>query len=284
MGIKLRKRRTFLIIITVVVLLFDGLLGGMKYYYGQQLQKQQADAAVVQKKLDDQIATIKAKKAAEKKAAAQKAASDAALASQLRGQVVTPAGCAINGAHGNPNEINVIINKKHCFNPINFVPSDLVSYNGYLISAKIKPDLTAMFDAAAAAGVPLGLTSSYRSYTDQVATYNNWVKVNGSYAAADTVSARPGYSEHQTGLAIDLSTSAGCSLECFAGSAQHTWLQANAATYGFIERYQAGLETTTGYSPEAWHWRYVGPAVAQDMKNKGIKTLEQLWSIAGGGY
>jgi D-alanyl-D-alanine carboxypeptidase len=58
----------------------------------------------------------------------------------------------------------------------------------------------------------------------------------------------------------------------------------NAATYGFIERYPQGLENVTGYSPEAWHWRYVGPAIAQEMKSKGIKTLEQLWNISGGGY
>lgn len=239
--------------------------------------------------MDMTIAKVRTEAAAKQaivdaqKAADQKKSADSALSAQQAGQIVTPKGCAASGSHGDPNSITVVINKKHCFNPIDYVPSDLVSYNGFVISAKIQPDLVALFNAAAAAGVPLSMTSSYRSYANQVATYNNWVQVNGSTAAADTVSARPGYSEHQTGFAFDLSAG-GCSLECFRGSAQYVWLQANAATYGFIERYPAGLESVTGYSPEAWHWRYVGPAVAQEMKSKNIKTLEQLWNISGGGY
>ncbi len=280
-----------MIIIAVVLLVFGGTLGAIEYYGNQAYAKQQAESKDQLAKMDVKIKEIKAKKEAEKKAkleaekkaAEQKASADAALTAQQQGQVVTPAGCAIKGAHGDPNAIDVVINKKHCFNPIDFVPSDLTSYSGYTVSAKIVPDLTAMFNAAAAAGVPLSMTSSYRSYANQVVTYNNWVKVNGSTAAADTVSARPGYSEHQTGLAMDLSAG-NCSLECFRGSAQYAWMQANAATYGFIERYPAGLEGVTGYSPEAWHYRYVGQAIAQEMKAKGIKTLEQLWNISGGGY
>lgn len=289
MGVK--KRRVILIILAVVLLIFGGTLGAVEYYGQQAIAKQKVDSDALMAKYDKQIAEIKAKVAAKKKAdeeaakkaAEQKAASDAALSSQLQGQVVTPKGCAISGAHGDPNNIDVVINKKHCFNPVNFVPSDLTSYGGFVVSAKIIPDMTALFNAAAAAGVPLSLTSSYRSYANQVETYNHWVTVNGSTASADTVSARPGYSEHQTGYAFDLSAG-GCSLECFRGSAQYTWMQTNAATYGFIERYPQGLESVTGYSAEAWHWRYVGPAVATDMKAKGIKTLEQLWNISGGSY
>lgn len=288
---KLEKRRTFLIVLATTLVIFCAALGYVKYTGAQMVAKSEAESNTAIAQIDKRIAEIKAKKEAERKAkeaaekaAAQKAASDAALASQLQGNVVTPPGCAISGTHGNPSQINVVINKKHCFNPINFAPTDLVSFNGYLLSAKIRPDLQAMFDAAASAGVPLGLTSSYRSYTDQVATYNNWVRVNGSYEAADTVSARPGYSEHQTGFAVDLSTAAGCSLECFAQTAQYKWIRENAANYGFIERYPVGLESITGYSPEAWHWRYVGKTVAQEMKSKGIKSLEQFWNISGGSY
>ena len=284
----IRHKFPLALVIIAVTSMAASSVVAMFYFGNQSIIKQQADSAAQVKIMDDKIALAKSKKAAEKlaadKAAAQKAASDAALASQLQGNVVTPPGCATSGAHGNPSMIDVVINKKHCFQPVNFVPTDLVSYNGFSISAKIQKDLMAMFDAASAAGFPLGLTSSYRSYSNQVATYNNWVQVNGSYAAADTVSARPGYSEHQTGFAVDVSTSAGCSLECFAGSSQHTWLAANAANYGFIERYPAGMESITGYSPEAWHWRYVGSTTALSMKSKGIKTLEQLWNIPGGGY
>lgn len=290
LRLKVRKHRAFLITLLIAVLLFGASLGAVIYFGNEAKAKQEAETKQTLAKLDKALDKAKAARAAKlkaeaeaKKAAEQKAAADAALAQQQAGKVVTPKGCAISGAHGNPNLIDVVINKKHCFNPIDFVPSDLTSYNGFVVSAKIVPDMTAMFNAAAAAGVPLSLTSAYRSYNNQVATYNNWVAVNGSTAAADTVSARPGYSEHQTGFAFDLSAG-GCSLECFRGSAQYQWMLTNAATYGFIERYPQGLESITGYSPEAWHWRYVGPATAQEMKAKGIKTLEQLWNISGGGY
>jgi D-alanyl-D-alanine carboxypeptidase len=281
---RLEKRRGFLVILAFISITFCASAGYMKYTTSQALAKQQADASIELAKMDKKIAEIKAKKEAERKAAEQKAASDKALESQMQGNVVTPSGCAIKGAHGNPGSIDVVINKKHCFNPVNYVPSDLVGYQGYLISGKISTDLQALFGAASAAGLPIGLTSAYRSYSNQVETYNNWVKANGSTAAADTVSARPGYSEHQTGYAVDLDAGDKCVLECFAETTTYTWMQQNAASYGFIERYPVGLESITGYSPEAWHWRYVGPAVAQQMKSKGIKTLEQLWNIAGGTY
>lgn len=287
LKVRIKKRRAVFIIIAIAVLVFGGTLGAIEYYSNQALAKQQADAKAQLANYDKQIAAVKAKKQAEKeaaeKAAAQKAAADAALSDQQAGKVVTPVGCAISGVHGNPSSIDVVVNKKHCFAPIDYAPGDLSTYAGYAMSAKIIPALSAMFDAAAAAGVPLSITSAYRSYTDQVATYNNWVRVNGSTASADTVSARPGYSEHQTGFAVDLSAGS-CSLECFLNSAQYTWLAQHAAEYGFIQRYPVGLTDITGYSDEAWHYRYVGAAVALDMKAKGIKTLEQYWNISGGGY
>lgn len=143
--------------------------------------------------------------------------------------------------------------------------------------------MTNMIQDATAAGQGFDLSSAYRSYDNQVTTYNTWVTVNGSAALADTVSARPGYSEHQTGLAADLKVGS-CVLECFGTTSTYTWLREHAATYGFIERYPQGLSDITGYAPEAWHWRYVGPATAQDMKQKGIQTLEQYFGISGGSY
>lgn len=287
MRLKQRRRQVVIVIITIAVLVFGGTLGAIVYYGNQAIARQQAESSAKLAVYDKQITAIKAKKKAEKeaaeKAAAQKAAADAALADQQAGKVVTPAGCAIHGAHGDPNSIDVIVNKKRCFSPIDFAPSDLTTYAGFTLSVKIVPSLSAMFDDASAAGVPLNITSAYRSYSNQVATYNNWVKVNGSTAAADTVSARPGYSEHQTGFVVDLAAG-GCSLECFLGSAQFTWLQEHAAEYGFIQRYPEGLTAVTGYSTEAWHYRYVGKTVALDMKAKAIKTLEQYWNISGGDY
>lgn len=175
-----------------------------------------------------------------------------------------------------------MINKKHCLAPRNFTPADLITVAGATLTVEAARAYGQMADSAAAAGVPLRVTSSYRSYQSQVSTYNYWVGQNGT-VGADTVSARPGYSEHQTGLALDLAADT-CSLECFAGTAQSTWMLAHAAEYGFVNRYPAGLESVTGYSAEPWHYRYVGITVAQDMKSRGIKTLEQYWNITGGDY
>jgi len=76
----------------------------------------------------------------------------------------------------------------------------------------------------------------------------------------------------------------GCTLNCFGSSAQYQWFQQNAANFGFIQRYYAGYENITGYSAEEWHYRYVGVAVAKDMNEKGIKTLEEYWGVSGGDY
>ncbi len=299
---KVAKKQTInykllaLIIIPLCGVVAAGL--GVFYYLSQQqAAKQQAAHQVQLQQLDKKIAILKKQRAeriaAEKKAAEEKARQEAEaarqaeiaqnLAKQQAGQVVTPKGCVASDAHSNPATIAVVINKKRCFSPIDFTPPDLTVTNGATLSAKAAPSFAAMMQAAAAAGVPLSVTSSYRSYSNQVATYNHWVSVNGSTASADTVSARPGYSEHQTGLAVDVAAG-GCSLECFAGTAHYTWMQAHAAEYGFIERYPVGLTNITGYSPEAWHYRYVGVTVAQDMKAKGVKTLEQYWGVAGGDY
>ncbi len=297
LTIRLKRRRFILISLSIAVLVFATSLGAVTHYGNKAIAKTNDESSVKLAQIDKQIKAIKIKKAAEKKAqeeaqriakeeADKKAAADAALAAvaaKQKSQVVTPTNCAATGAHSNPSSIDVVINKKRCFAPADFVPSDLSSYQGFVVSAKIIPDMTALFNAAAAVGAPLSLTSAYRSYNNQVVTYDNWVRVNGSTAAADTVSARPGYSEHQTGFVFDLSAGS-CSLECFRGSAQYAWMTANAHNFGFIERYPIGLESVTGYSPEAWHWRYVGVATAQSMKASGVKTLEQLWGIPGGGY
>ncbi|HSW92675.1 MAG TPA: M15 family metallopeptidase [Patescibacteria group bacterium] len=183
----------------------------------------------------------------------------------------------------NPTSVTVVVNKKHCINPPSWAPPDLTSLDGYLMRSITADHMQQMMQAAAAAGLPFGLTSAYRSYNDQVATYNNWVQVNGSTTSADTVSARPGYSEHQTGLAADLDTGS-CVLECFGTTAQYTWLKQNAANYGFIERYPSGLTGVTGYSPEPWHWRYVGSDTALAMKRSGVQTLEEYLGVSGGDY
>ena len=130
-----------------------------------------------------------------------------------------------------------------------------------------------MLTAATNAGASFTPSSAFRSYSDQVSTYNYWVSANNSVEAADLVSARPGYSEHQTGLVVDLK-SGSCVLACFATTSAYTWLTEHAADYGFIQRYPEKLTSITGYTTEAWHWRYVGTDIAHEMKRLDIKTLE----------
>lgn len=184
--------------------------------------------------------------------------------------------------HDTLSSIDVVVNKKHHLQPLGYEPSDLVTSNGATLSRKAIDAYDRLYAAAAAAGQGFHVTSSYRSYATQVSTYNYWVSVSGQ-AGADTYSARPGYSEHQTGLAFDVAAG-NCTLDCFGSTAQYKWLQAHAADYGFIQRYYAGYEKITGYKAEEWHYRYVGVAVAKDMKAKGIKTLEEYWNVPGGDY
>ena len=220
----------------------------------------------------------RAEETARENAASAMAAQQTAASTNPTGTVGSVA-CTVT----QPDSLAVVVNKKHCFQPIDWAPSDLTSVNGYLLRASAASAMSTMMNAAALVGAPFDMSSAYRSYANQVATYNNWVAVNGSQAAADTVSARPGYSEHQTGLAADLKVG-GCALECFGSTSQYQWLKQHAADYGFIERYPSGLTSITGYSSESWHWRYVGTNIAQDMKAKNIQTLEQYFGISGGDY
>ena len=264
--------------------------GGFLYWY---ITTTQAVTEMTQKNLSSQLAaddskikTILAKKAAALKAkqeAEAKATADAsAKANESTAATVDSSTCNTSKTHNNPASIDVLVNKKHCIQPVTFAPGDLVNSRGATLSAKAIDAFNSLMAAADAAGVNLSVTSSYRSYSNQVSTYAYWVGVSGA-DSADTYSARPGYSEHQTGLAFDISSN-GCVLDCFGSSPAYGWMQANAATFGFIQRYYAGYDSITGYKAEEWHYRYVGTAIALDMKNRGIKTLEEYWGLSGGNY
>lgn len=139
--------------------------------------------------------------------------------------------------------------------------------------------LERMFAAADKDGLSLRLYSGYRSYSEQVTTYNSFVSRDG-VAKADTYSARPGHSEHQTGLAADISAMNGkCDLsQCFADTPEGKWLAANAYKYGFILRYAKDSQDLTGYEYEPWHFRYVGTDLAAEI-NKTGQTLEQFFGL-----
>lgn len=185
-----------------------------------------------------------------------------------------------------PTSIQVVVNKKRPLQPANYVPGDLrlpsgiENTNGQPVRAGTAAALERMVAGARANGLDFRILSGYRSYDYQRGLYNGYVARDGQ-AAADLYSARPGHSEHQTGLTVDLGDWGGCGLgACFAGTATGRWLAANSSNYGFILRYPDGYTHITGYAYEPWHFRYVGPTVATDMKRKGIKTLEEYRGLA----
>ena len=128
-------------------------------------------------------------------------------------------------------------------------------------------------DAAAEEGLNIYLSSGFRSYETQNRIYNNYVS-NYGQSSADTFSARPGHSEHQTGLAIDVNSID----DSFADTPEAEWLASHAHEYGFIIRYPKGKESITGYKYEPWHIRYLGVEKATEVYNSGL-TLEEFLGI-----
>ncbi len=181
-----------------------------------------------------------------------------------------------------PNSIWVVVNKPHPLSPTSFQPTDLTSVGGQLVSAKIAPSLNTLIAGAKTEGVSLRVVSGFRSYNYQTNLYNSYVASDGQ-SAADTYSARPGHSEHQTGLAADIGGVHGCDVEqCFGSTPEGKWLSENAEQYGFIIRYTEAKQSVTGYQAEAWHLRYVGVDLVSEMKKQGVSTLEEFFDIAGG--
>ena len=124
-------------------------------------------------------------------------------------------------------------------------------------------------------GLNIYFASGFRSYEYQSQIYNNYV-ANYGQSSADTFSARPGHSEHQTGLAIDVNTID----DSFAGTPEAIWLADNCYKYGFIIRYPKGKDSITGYKYEPWHIRYVGYETAKKVHDAGENmTLEELYGI-----
>lgn len=190
-----------------------------------------------------------------------------------------------------PHSIWVISNKLRPLDPVDFEPNDLVYPEG-VINANGQPlrEVAAIagqniiFDAAQD-GVHMGIISAYRPYDLQVSLFNTYVARDG-LEYADRYSARPGHSEHQTGLVIDFDDFTGCGLDqCFESTPAGIWLMDHAADYGFVMRYPNGYEHITGFMYEPWHYRYVGPELAVEMRAAGVKTLEEWFDLpAAPGY
>jgi len=185
-----------------------------------------------------------------------------------------------------PASIWVVVDKLRPLNPKDYVPADLVQTpvahaNPPTLRAEAADAMAAMFAAAKAEGAGgMQLQSAYRSYTTQVVVYNRYVSQAGQ-AGADAQSARPGFSEHQTGLAADISSlPATCVLAaCFGDTPQGRWLVANAYRFGYLLRYPADKVAVTGYMYEPWHFRYIGAALATEMHAEGVTTLEEFFGL-----
>ncbi len=177
------------------------------------------------------------------------------------------------------NPYLILVNKYYKLSS-DYVPNNLVT-----IEAKYGRNLSLdhtvyeqykkMWEVAKEQGLTLYIKSPYRSYQTQQNLYNKYVAKDGK-KAADTYSARPGYSEHQTGLAFDV-TSPTTNFDTFESSKEFLWLQEHAHEYGFILRYPKGKEYITGYIYEPWHYRYVGVEAATKIKETGL-TYEEYYA------
>lgn len=188
----------------------------------------------------------------------------------------TKKGNTIKNYYGVTYIDNVIIANKTYSLPNNFVPNNLVTINGYIkVVDYVKDAYNELKSDSSVLGLNIYASSSYRSYSDQKYIYDNYVRIDG-IDKADTYSARAGYSEHQTGLAIDLNTVD----MSFDGTSESNWLKDNCWKYGFIIRYPKDKENITGYMYEPWHIRYVGKELARVLYNNGSwLSLEEYYGI-----
>ncbi|WP_328803941.1 M15 family metallopeptidase [Paenibacillus glycinis] len=183
-----------------------------------------------------------------------------------------------------PDSVTALVNKRHML-PDDYVPDDLVYPDvKFTFSEKIEKRmmrkeaaeaLERLFAAAKKDGKPLAGVSAYRSHKRQKELFDSYVREDGR-EKAETYSAFPGTSEHETGLAIDVSGADGAcqATACFADKPEAAWLAEHAYEYGFIVRYPKDKEGITGYIYEPWHLRYVGDDTAKAIHDQGI-TLEE---------
>lgn len=183
-----------------------------------------------------------------------------------------------------PESIHVLVNKQHGLEVEDFEPPDLVAldvpqqYGGQQLREDAAAALEELVAEATEDGIELWVTTAYRDFEHQRALYEQR-HAEGGQESADKFTARPGFSEHQTGLAVDMSFEGNtdCNLRaCFAQTEQGEWLAVHAARFGFVIRYPEGVESITGYSYEPWHLRYVGEPTAQEVTEQDV-TLEEYW-------
>jgi D-alanyl-D-alanine carboxypeptidase len=186
-----------------------------------------------------------------------------------------------------PGRLWLVVNKARPLQPLDFEPASLsgVEVEATTSSDRLRTDagdgLNALARAAEASGAgAIGVNNGYRSYDLQVSTYSGFVASEG-VEGADRGSARAGFSEHQTGLAVDVVACGDIcgDIDAFGNTAQAAWVQEHAWEYGYVVRYESGASDRTGYMPEPWHLRFVGPQLAAAYHQGGHHTLEEFFAL-----
>lgn len=174
------------------------------------------------------------------------------------------------------NNTSILVNK-YIFLPSNYIPNNLVEIDGkYLVSEALNK-YKEMSNDALDNGYRIRIISAYRSYFYQKKLYDNYVS-NDGIEKADLYSARPGFSEHQTGLVIDIDNYV-TNYEDFDKTKEFIWISNNSYKYGFILRYPKDKEYITGYQYESWHYRYVGYEIAKYIYENNITFDEYYYKF-----
>jgi D-alanyl-D-alanine carboxypeptidase len=188
------------------------------------------------------------------------------------------------------NQPLVVVNKLRALDPIDFAPPSLTAMPSsesldnsreLVLAPSAAHALVLMAEQMHAEGYgQLFVNSAYRTYDYQVELFESKTRQYG-LAGALVRSAKAGHSEHQTGLAVDVSVPAqGCAImTCFGETVGGKWVAANSWRFGFIVRYEEETTAITGYSYEPWHLRFVGEELATEYSKNGIHTLEEFWSL-----
>ncbi len=181
----------------------------------------------------------------------------------------------------------VVVNKQRPLDPIDFAPGQTSWAEGVRRTGteQMRTDVAAALAGLAAAARDegageIGVNSAFRSYGYQVENHDRFVRDLGR-EGAELTSSRPGHSEHQTGLAVDI---VACDPSCggiraFGGTAQARWVADNAWRHGFVVRYDDGQTGETGYEWEPWHLRYIGRELAAAYAEGGYRTLERFFGL-----
>jgi len=266
------RKRIILFVATILVIL--AILGNYFYQIGILNQQFDESFSKTESEITKLVGEVIAKKEAKRK--------EPVYISLPKATTIR----AIVEDYNQPNSIWVLVNKKNAistkYEPDNLAIPDVAtrtdkSVGERSVRTELNKPLKSMFADAKKAGISLMIGSGYRSASLQKTYLDSYASSVG-YDIANNTIAIPGQSEHQTGLAVDITASSlDCYLsECFASTSDGKWLANNSYKYGFILRYPKGKETITGYQYEPWHFRYVGVDLATAIFESKL-TLEEAW-------